>query len=128
MRTHGARGAGGRDPLADQVLAVLDRELGPTAPFTGNVRELEQCVRRVLVTGHARLPLSSRGAAQSGAADSNLQRALAHTELSAEVLLEQYCQALYTRSGSYVEVARITGLDRRTVKKHVERARRIRAT
>jgi DNA-binding NtrC family response regulator len=113
-------------PLADQVLTVLDRELGPTAPFTGNVRELEQCVRRVLVTGHARLEPSSRAAAQSGAAESALQGALERAELSADALLEQYCQALYVRSGSYVEVARVTGLDRRTVKKHVERARRIR--
>jgi transcriptional regulator with GAF, ATPase, and Fis domain len=112
-------------PLADEVVAVLTRELGPVPRFAGNVRELEQCVRRVLVTGHARLEAVNQHAA-SDAADHGLRSALEQSELSAEALLERYCSALYARSGSYVEVARVTGLDRRTVKKYVERAAKAR--
>ena len=41
--------------------------------------------------------------------------------LSADALIERYCALLYARSKSYVEVARITGLDRRTAKKYVAR-------
>jgi hypothetical protein len=39
--------------------------------------------------------------------------------LDARGLLAGYCGLLYQRLGSYEEVARRTGLDRRTVKKYV---------
>ncbi|MEZ4466060.1 MAG: hypothetical protein R3F43_16805 [bacterium] len=48
--------------------------------------------------------------------------ALAEGELTAGQLLERYCADLYQRHGTYEQVARITGLDRRTVKKHVQAA------
>jgi len=38
---------------------------------------------------------------------------------TARGLTIRYCQALYARHGSYEDVARRTGLDRRTVKAHV---------
>ena len=41
--------------------------------------------------------------------------------LTAEDLLARYCALLYDHRKNYVEVARITGLDRRTVKKYVGR-------
>jgi DNA invertase Pin-like site-specific DNA recombinase len=40
-------------------------------------------------------------------------------ESDAKQLLEAYCQRLYQRYGTYEKVARISGLDRRTVKKHI---------
>ena len=39
--------------------------------------------------------------------------------LSAAALLSYYCKILYELHGSYEAVARLTELDRRTVKKHV---------
>jgi hypothetical protein len=39
--------------------------------------------------------------------------------LEAKELLNQYCQLLYKRYGTYEEVARRTKLDPRTVKKHL---------
>lgn len=103
--------------LATDVSAAIARDLGPHYAFSGNVRELEQCVRRVLITGACskdeRRPLS---------ADAGLASELTQGSLSAEELLQRYCALLHQRTHSYVEVARITGLDRRTVKKHVDHA------
>jgi len=39
--------------------------------------------------------------------------------LDARSLLACYCALLYRRCGNYEEVARRTGLDRRTVRKHL---------
>lgn len=40
-------------------------------------------------------------------------------KLTADELVRRDCEELYARTLNYVEVARITGLDRRTVKKYV---------
>jgi O6-methylguanine-DNA--protein-cysteine methyltransferase len=40
--------------------------------------------------------------------------------MNARQVLSGYCRILYGRYGTYEEVARRTGLDRRTVKKYLE--------
>ncbi|MDA3895349.1 MAG: hypothetical protein PF482_04270 [Desulfobacteraceae bacterium] len=40
--------------------------------------------------------------------------------IDAKTLVKRYCRLLYDKFGTYGEVARRTGLDRRTVKKHIE--------
>ena len=104
------------DDLANEVGQVITHDLGESYPFPGNVRELEQCVRRVLLTGTCAVRAGETNAARE------FTSALSGLSLSAEQLLQQYCAALYQRTPSYVEVAKITGLDRRTVKKHVDAA------
>jgi hypothetical protein len=100
-----------------QVLRkAIERDVGKEYPWPGNVRELEQAVRRVLVTGHY------RGESRP-ALDEKQDRfisAIAAGELDAGGLLGGYCRMLHQRHGTYEEVARLTRLDRRTVKKHIE--------
>jgi hypothetical protein len=102
--------------LAEHVRSRVVEELGRDHPFPGNVRELEQCVRRVLLSGHC-APDAALSA--SGEANSSLSARIERGELDAEALVRGYCELLYGRSKSYVQVAKVTGLDRRTVRRHL---------
>lgn len=106
---------GARPELTATVLAALARDLPPGYAWPGNVRELEQAVRRVLVKGHYNGHLTM----QSQGAQARLQQGIDEGRLNAADLVEGYCALLYERYRSYQEVARRTGLDRRTAKKHV---------
>jgi DNA-binding NtrC family response regulator len=87
--------------------------------WPGNVRELEQAVRRILLTRRYRPELRQNGA------DPSLEfaRAVEEGTWDAQRVLAHYCRLLYDRFGSYQEVARRAGLDRRTVRKYVAQAR-----
>jgi len=85
-------------------------------PWGGNVRELEQCVRSVLLKGFY------PGDMKTVAPDltSMLKDGIEKGEMDAQELLSGYCYLLYKREGSYEGVSRRTNLDRRTVKKYIE--------
>jgi DNA-binding NtrC family response regulator len=106
-------GDGGAE-LSGEVTGSIKRDLGPDYEFPGNVRELEQCGRRVLLTGSC-----APDAMIAPSRDQRLASELMAGELSAEAVVERYCALLYQREKSYVAVARRTGLDRRTVKKYL---------
>jgi hypothetical protein len=82
------------------------------------VRELEQAVRRILLTKHY------EGDHKAVAPDlrSQLAAGIDRGSLDADTLLSGYCRLLYDRHGTYEEVARRTKLDRRTVKAYLEKA------
>lgn len=121
--------------LGELVRALLSRLLGDSASslyptvmealsalpagydWPGNVRELEQAVRRVLLNGRYCPDLlpASRGMD----ADHWLE-AVGSGAVDAAELLAGYCRRLYERFGTYEAVARVTKLDRRTVKRHIE--------
>lgn len=96
---------------------IVDQVLDATRPlkgyaWPGNVRELEQCVRRVILTRKY-----TPAAAQKQA--SALVEQLEEGALTAEQVLSLYCTLQYAKLGSYEEVGRRLGLDRRTVRKYV---------
>jgi DNA-binding NtrC family response regulator len=98
------------------VLEALEKGVGRDYAWPGNVRELEQAVRCILLTG------AYRGDNNTAPGEAGWVAALTRGELSAQEVLSGYCQQLFRCHGSYGEVARRTGLDWRTVKKHVESA------
>ncbi len=105
--------------VAEEARTVIEESLDRDYAWPGNVRELEQCVRRVLLRG------SYEGESSTAAERSPHSTLLAVTEggsLDAAALLARYCAALHLELGTYEQVARRTGLDRRTVKKYIERA------
>jgi transcriptional regulator of acetoin/glycerol metabolism len=102
--------------LSAMVRGVIERQLGFDYPWPGNVRELEQSVRRIL------LKCTYEGDEKSVAPDlrSKLIEGIAAGDIRIQNLVQGYCYLLYRRHGTFEEVARRAGLDRRTVKKHIK--------
>jgi DNA-binding NtrC family response regulator len=84
--------------------------------WPGNVRELEQAVRRILITGEYR---ASEPAKATDLME-HLTTGIQAGTLNAESLLASYCKLLHQKSPNYEAVARLTNLDRRTVKKYID--------
>jgi len=103
--------------LADRTLDTLGKSLPPDYAWPGNVRELEQAVRRILLTG--RYDAASVESPDHGAAADALVDGVRAGALTADELVARYCRILYARSPNYSQIAARTGLDRRTVRKHV---------
>ena len=101
--------------FAPEVLAWIEKNLGRTYAWPGNYRELEQCVKNVLIRRDYRPPRSEEsGPAEALAADMQGGR------LTAEALLSRYVTLVYARTGSYEETARRLEIDRRTAKAKVD--------
>ena len=102
--------------LAGEAEEWIRTNLGPDYPWPGNYRELEQCIRNLLIRRDYR-------PARPPAAPDDPFAAARQGRLTASELLDHYCALVYTQVGSYQETARRLGLDRRTVKTRVERRR-----
>ncbi len=102
--------------LVEMVRNAVDHEMGEEYPWPGNVRELEQFVRRILLKG----TYSGEPAFISGELDRRLITGIEQGSINAASLMSGYCYLLYQRHHNFEEVARRTGLDRRTVKKYIQ--------
>ena len=80
------------------------------------MRELEQCVRRILLSRSYTPELPD----ETNDPDRRLAQEMMAGRLDAQSLLSGYCCLLYRRLGTYEAVARSTALDRRTVKKYIQ--------
>jgi transcriptional regulator with AAA-type ATPase domain len=111
-RVAGAEG----ESFAPEVLAWIEQNLGPGYAWPGNYRELEQCVKNVLIRRNYRPARtgSSEDPVEQFATDAKMGR------LTAAELLARYTTIVYHRTSSYEETARQLGLDRRTVKAKVD--------
>jgi transcriptional regulator with PAS, ATPase and Fis domain len=103
------------DKLSGIVMDVIKTRLGNNYSWPGNVREMEQCVRRIIIKRDYQ-----GQAIKTHDLKDKLAESIANYELSASELLGDYCKLLYKKFGSYEEASRRTGLDRRTVKKYIE--------
>ncbi len=103
------------EELAREVMEWINANLGAEYAWPGNYRELEQCVKNVLIRKNYR-------PSRSTAADPLEQFAadLRGGRLTADDLLSRYVTLIYSRTNSYEETARRLGLDRRTVKAKVD--------
>ncbi len=101
--------------VAAETLAWIRDKLGIDYPWPGNIRELEQCVRNVMIRREYH-----PGMVPPGGQENQLQAALQEGSLTLEQLCRAYCTQIYSRVGSYAETARRLQIDRRTVKKYIE--------
>ncbi|MFB9899797.1 sigma-54-dependent transcriptional regulator [Cerasicoccus arenae] len=103
--------------LTDEAMTVIARDLPSDYAWSGNFRELEQCVRNILVHGeYTAQPLGSPDA-NSRASELALEIQLGR--LTANELLSRYVTLLYEKTPNFEELGRRLELDRRTVKKYV---------
>lgn len=103
------------ESLADEVESWVRKHLGREYAWPGNFRELEQCVRNVLIRHEYRPPeVGARSETERLAED------LGAGSLTADELLRRYCSIVYSRTRNLEETARRLKLDRRTVKSKVD--------
>ncbi|MBL1216641.1 MAG: sigma-54-dependent Fis family transcriptional regulator [Planctomycetes bacterium] len=127
-------------PLVEETIDYISTSMPPDYGWPGNIRELDQCVRNVLIRGEyepaaqwttPRTPDNDAGhdAEQvtdggSGGRDSvsEMMQQMKAGRLSVDELTNQYCTLVYAQCGSYQEAGRRLGLDRRTVKERIDHA------
>lgn len=100
--------------LADEAYEWIVANLGENYDWPGNYRELEQCVRNLIIRREYR-PVRRIARERESPFD-----AAVRGEITAEELVRRYCRLVYSQTGSYEETARRIGLDRRTVKAKIE--------
>src|SRR5271157_1301566 len=102
--------------LAGEVMDWIENKLGTQYNWPGNYRELEQCVKNVLIRRNYRPSFR----AIEGPVEELLSE-IRGGGLTAEEVLSRYVTMVYHSTRSYEETARRLGLDRRTVKAKVDR-------
>lgn len=96
--------------LCKDVLAQLKTSELKNHTWPGNFRELEQCVKNILVRKKYNPPAID---IESGSSTSHT---MDRVEMTADELLGLYYRKAYEKYGSFEEAARILKVDRRTVK------------
>lgn len=97
---------GGR--FAREAARWIEQNLGAGYAWPGNFRELEQCVRNLLVRGEYSPP--------KAAVREDWNSLLGEGRLTAEEVLRLYTRQVHAQAGSVEEASRRLDLDRRTVK------------
>lgn len=112
-------GPEGAEALTDYSVAWIERHLGAHYAWPGNIRELEQCIRGLLIRGEYSLGIQT---AKSEVNYPIWMAGMLEGSLSAEELLRRYSTWVYSKLGSYEQTAQRLGLDRRTIKAKVDGA------
>jgi transcriptional regulator with PAS, ATPase and Fis domain len=104
--------------LTQEILQWIDQNLPPDYHWPGNIRELEQCARNIMIRNHYQPALPVSESTPVNAAE-QLARQIHELELTADELLTQYSRIAYAKTGCYKHAAERLGLDRRTLRARV---------
>ncbi len=118
-----------QEMLTGEVLQWLRNNIPPEYPWPGNIRELEQCVRNIMIHGqYVPTPRDSTSGAsgpsnsESSSAAQALLDQMQSLSLTADELLCHYCKMAYRQTKSFEKSAKLLKLDRRTVRAKVDLA------
>jgi len=103
------------EELAGEVTGWIEQHLERGYSWPGNYRELEQCVRNVLIRRDYR---PSRSAPHDPI--EQFTSDLRAGRLTADQAISRYATIVYKQTGSYEETARRLEIDRRTVKSKID--------
>lgn len=98
--------------LVDKISSLISDNQPPDYPWPGNIRELEQCTRQILLR-------QSYNWQNDYEERLEIDLLAGRETLTAQQLLSRYCSSLYLEHGTYEAVSRRTDLDRRTVRKYI---------
>lgn len=100
-----------RDGLKRDVIDWFHRSSLKHHDWPGNMRELEQCVRNVMIHNDY-----TPACGFSGNPLNRFYECINDVSLTAEQLLAHYCSMAYKKYGSYEKAAGVLQIDRRTVR------------
>ena len=116
------------EAITVDVLQWIHGNLPDAYRWPGNIRELEQCVRNVIICG-AYSPWTPGGRASHLLDDSGCSaeilttaRGMQELRLTADELLQRYCRFAYRQTKSFEKAAKLLQLDRRTVRAKSDQA------
>ncbi len=104
------------EDLAGEVTIWIESNLETGYAWPGNYRELEQCVKNVLIRRDYRPARSA-----SGDAIEEFAQDLRAGRITADQALSRYATIVYAQTRNYEETGRRLEIDRRTVKSKVDR-------
>ena len=104
--------------LTDEVVNWVGKNLGAEYPWPGNIRELEQCARSIMIRG-VYVPTRHQTLTKR-APVARFLKTVEDGNFSREELLTAYFSLVYSRSGSYRAAGKRLGVDWRTVKDIVD--------
>lgn len=112
-------GAPEADALAAEVADWINANLGRDYPWRGNFRELEQCVRNVMIR-QTYEPVQTRAACDDPRQE--LAAAVVDGTLTADELERRYFTLVYAQAGSYQATARRLRCNWRTLRGKIDLA------
>lgn len=109
---------GDHDSLRDSVVNWFENINRKQHHWPGNIRELEQCVRNIMIHNSYNPAGNTRGDDSP-----SFVKSIEDVTLSADDLLARYCLLAYQKYGTYEKAAEVLGIDRRTVRSKSQLAR-----
>jgi transcriptional regulator with AAA-type ATPase domain len=107
------------DAVVDEAVEWIGRHLGDGYPWPGNFRELEQCVRNLIIRKYYQPPGLAGPADGDGPIEAFL-REIHDGSLTSADLRGKYYALVLLRTGSLTAASKRLGIDWRVVKKYVD--------